>query len=610
MDSYNMSEDKLNDFPENGPALPPEEEEITPALSGEEWERLRALLLGKEIAELQELRGRLDNHDLYAKELSGVVAEAILLRTQKDQAIEKVLQPTVEEIFQNNLRRNPHQVVNHLFPLMGPAIRRSITETFRSMMQSFNRTLEMSFSWRGLQWRLEAMRTGRTFSDIVMLHTLLYRVEQVFLIHTETGIVLDYVENEGIKAQDADLVSAMLTAVQDFVKDCFAGGEQAAALESLQMGELTIMVERTPQAYIACVVRGTAPASFTSQLNTSLELIILECAEEFKQFAADGDSAPFKKVRRHLLDCLDASYIEEKRKVPFLIRCLPAALLLVLAVAFGYFKYQQYNYESMVEELGRQPGIVMTAVEPSLLGSWRLSCLRDDLAVDPVRFLTAAGMARERFQMDIYSYISLDGDIVKRRVEEAIQPPPGVKMSFGDGNVLRLSGDASLGWIIATREKAMATPGVKSVDTSQLKDPLAQELNQLMARVDGTIIYFPMNKDLPEERYAHKLREAVDNIVTLEKIAAGMGMGITVTIYGHADATGNDKYNYELSQARAKTVAAMLYARGSSVPISTYGMGADFAALEDGKPIADPGSRKIILKVYLARLAAMEQWNP
>ncbi|MDR1397190.1 MAG: OmpA family protein [Desulfarculales bacterium] len=604
-----MSENKFNDFPEEGAALPPEGEAPAP-LSGEEWERLRSLLLGREIAAIRALRERLDNHDLHARELSEVVAEAILLRTQKDQTIEKVLQPTVEEIFQNNLRRNPHQVVNHLFPLMGPAIRRSITETFRSMMQSFSRTLEMSFSWRGLQWRLEAMRTGRSFSDIVMIHTLLYRVEQVFLIHTETGIVLDYAENEGIKSQDADLVSAMLTAVQDFVKDCFAGGGQAAALESLQMGDLTILVERTPQAYIACVVRGTPPADFAGQINTSLELIILECAEEFKQFAADGDSGPFKKIRRHLLDCLDARYIEEKRKAPFFIRYLPAALLLFLVIAFGGLKYQQYKYESMVEELGRQPGVVITAAEPSLLGSWRLSCLRDDLAVDPSNFLVEAGMAQNRFHIDVYSYISLDGDIVKRRVEEAIKPPPGVRMSFSDEHVLRLSGDAPLGWIIATREKALTTPGVKDVDTSLLKDPLAQELNQLMARIDGTIIYFPLNKDLPETESAPKLIEAVDNIVALEKLAANMGMGITVTIYGHADAIGNEKYNYDLSQARAKTVAAMLYARGSSVPISTYGMGADFAAYEDGKPIADPGSRKIILKVHLARLAAMEQWNP
>jgi OOP family OmpA-OmpF porin len=401
----------------------------------------------------------------------------------------------------------------------------------------------------------------------------------------------------------------MLTAVQDFVKDCFSGGEQTA-LESLQMGELTIMVERTPQVYIACVVRGTPPAGFANQLNTSLELIIIECAEEIEQFTVNGDTEPFKKARRHLLDCLDSRYIEEKQKTHFLIRFLPAAVLLALAAGLGYLKYQQYQYESIVEELGRQPGIVMTMVEPSLLGSWRLSCLRDDLAIDPFQFLLEAGMAQNSFHMETYSYISLDEDIVARRVEASIQPPPGVKMSFGDGSVLRLSGDASLGWIIAAREKAMVIPGVKAVDTSQLQDPLAQELNQLIARIDGTIIYFPMNKDWPEESYASKLIEAVDNIVASERLAAKMGMGITVTIYGHADATGNDKYNYELSQARAKTVAAMLYARGSSVPVSTYGMGADFAAYEDGKPIADPGSRKIILKVYLARLAAIERWNP
>jgi OOP family OmpA-OmpF porin len=607
-----MPEDKLNSLPspgdetrldgENNPENLPD-----PAAVRESWDKLRRLLVGGEISQIQELRRRLDNNDVYARELSEVVAEAILLRTRKDQAIEKAIQPTVEEIFQNNLRRNPHQVVNQLFPLMGPAIRRSISESFRAMRQSFNRTLEMSFSWQGLKWRLEALRTGKSFSDLVLLHTLVYRVEQVFLVHTETGIVLNHVEAEGVRIQDADLVSGMLTAVQSFVQDCFVSGEQAD-LESLQMGELTIIVQRSSLSYLACVVRGSPPADFARQLTASLEFINLECAEEFQHFS--GDCEPFNKARRHLLDCLVARYVEEKPNPPFGLRFLPLAVLLALVSGFAYLKYQQYQYEAIVEALGRQPGIVLTAVEPSLLGAWRVNCLKDDLAINPAQYLTAAGMPEERLQINIHPYISLDEGIVRQRVLESIQPPPDVSMSFDDDHVLRLSGSAPLGWIIATREKALATPGVKNVDTSRLQDPLAQELNQLMTSIDGTTIYFPLNKDLPEPEYANKLMQTVDSIVVLEKLAAKMGMGITITIYGHADATGNEKYNYELSQARAKTVAAMLYARGSSVPISTYGLGSDFAAHEEGKPAADPASRKIIIKVYLARLAAVEQFNP
>ena len=579
-----------------------------PSLESRELQRLRALLFQNEISTLEELKRRLDNQEIYTKDISNVIAEAILLRTQKDDgAIQSVLQPTVDNIFQNSLRRHPLDVANQLFPIIGPAIRRSIAETFRSMLQSFNTTLEMSFSWKGLKWRWEALRTGKSFSDIVLLHTLIYRVEQVFLIHTETGIVLDHVVNDGVKTQDADLISGMLTAIQDFVRDAFASGEQSS-LESLQMGELNIIVERSPKIYLACVVRGTPPAALSRQLNSSLDLIGLDCVDDLDHF--NGDTEPFQKARRYLEDCLTARYLEEDKRLPWYIKILPVALLLILLGGYGYLKYQEYKYEDIVQLLGRQPGIVLTQLHPKLLGTWQIQCLRDAMSVDPEKFLVNNGMPASRFEMMAYPYISLDDGIVQARVAQAISLPSEVNMRLDENHVLHFTGCAPMGWIIATREKALATPGVIDVDTSQLKDPRTQELNSLMQKVDGTLILFPVNKDAPVGEDQAKLVAAVDNIIVLEKLANQMGMGVTITIYGHTDATGNAKYNYELSQERAKTVAALLYARGSSVPISTYGMGADFAARHGEQAVADQASRKILIKVHLVRLGTVDDSYP
>ena len=60
-------------------------------------------------------------------------------------------------------------------------------------MQSFNHALEHSMSWRGLKWRMEAWRTGRSFAEVVLCHTLVFRVEQVFLIHQPTGLLIQHI---------------------------------------------------------------------------------------------------------------------------------------------------------------------------------------------------------------------------------------------------------------------------------------------------------------------------------------------------------------------------------------------------------------------------------
>lgn len=561
---------------------------------------MRQLLLAGEIEQLQKLKLRLDDQQTHARELSDVVAEAILLRSQKDESLDAALQATVERIVNNNLRRNPAEMANHIFPVIGPAIRRSIAETFRSMLQGFNKSLELSLSWKGLKWRLEGLRTGKPFSEIVLLNTLDYRVEQVFLVHTETGILLDHVLAEGIRGQDGDLVSGMLTAIQQFVSDSFGQGENDS-LESLQMGEINILVARSSQIYLACVVRGNPPASLIQQMHTALEFISLECGAALADF--NGDTSKFQAARRYLENLLVARFIDQDKKLPLYMRLMPLLLLLLLVSGFAYLKYKQSAYLDIVAGLNQQPGIVLTSVEHSMWSyPWHIYLLRDDLAPDPAQVLRA--MPADKYVIHAFPFISLDEQIVQARVSRAIDPPAEVSMRFDENHILHFSGQAPMGWIIAAREKALATPGIKGIDTRQLIDPRHQELNQLLSKIDGVSILFTLNKDIPLPEEQAKLKNAVDDLVALEKLAGQMNMGVTLTIYGHADATGTDKRNYEISQERAKTVAALLYARGSSIPLSIYGMGADYASRPEGQAVADASSRKIELRVHLVRLPA------
>ena len=48
-----------------------------------------------------------------------------------------------------------------------------------------------------------------------------YQVKQDFLIHRESGLVLQHVEDGSAETRDPDLVSGMLTAIRDFVQDYF-----------------------------------------------------------------------------------------------------------------------------------------------------------------------------------------------------------------------------------------------------------------------------------------------------------------------------------------------------------------------------------------------------
>jgi len=230
-----------------------------------------------------------------------VLAEAIVIRASKDKRLAQALLPTIEQTIKDSVRKDPKFLADAIFPVIGPALRKAISESLRAMVQSLNQTLSYAFSWQGLKWRLESLRTGQPFAEIVMLHTLIYRVEQIFLIHRETGLVLQHVAVTSADVKDVDMVSGMLTAIQEFVRDSFdVKGNQV--LQSLNVGEFTIWVEQGSQAALAAVIQGNPPEDLRRILEEALEKIEFEQSQILHSF--DGDVAPFEASKYHLESCL------------------------------------------------------------------------------------------------------------------------------------------------------------------------------------------------------------------------------------------------------------------------------------------------------------------
>src|SRR5271166_1541523 len=152
---------------------------------------LRAILLGPDRTAWEALRQRMDDPSRRAEDVAGVLAEAVRLRS--DVKLRRALQPLLEEALQISVQANPRMLADALFPIFGKAIRKAITSELDGMLQSLSQVLEQNVSWRSLQWRWESLRSGKPYAEIVLLRSLLYRVEQVFLIHRNSGLLLQHV---------------------------------------------------------------------------------------------------------------------------------------------------------------------------------------------------------------------------------------------------------------------------------------------------------------------------------------------------------------------------------------------------------------------------------
>ena len=216
-------------------------------------EQLRNLLVGREIETVWRLAGVVDDPERLAAAIGSILPTAIAQATS-DERMGHVLAPVMEKAAESSIRNDPKTLVNILYPTIVPAIRKSIGETIDEMFQRVNQALKYSLTLRGLKWRWEAWRTGRPFAEVVLKHTLVYQVEHGFLVHRHTGLLIAHVAAENAVSQDPQLVSSMLVAIQDFVRDSFSGAEHQG-VELGAAGRAAAMV----RAWTVCSARRGHP---------------------------------------------------------------------------------------------------------------------------------------------------------------------------------------------------------------------------------------------------------------------------------------------------------------------------------------------------------------
>ena len=373
------------------------------ASAGDELAELRGLLVGQEQAQIEALRERLDNASLFAETVSRVLAEAIRLRSGRDGSLRNSLNPIIEEAIALSVRRKPEILSDALFPMIGRAVRKAVAAALRGMMESLNQVLEQGFSLRALRWRFEALRTGKSFGEILVLRSLLYRVEQVFLIHRRTGLLLQHRAAAAAVIQDTDLISGMLTAIQDFVSDSF-GAQAGQELETVQVGDFNLWVQHSPQALLAGVVRGTAPKELKSVFQGALEQICEDQAAELESF--EGETTPFQRSVPYLDSCLLGQLPMKQRSRRHLLWAAVGLLLLALFTVWIAAWYRENRrWSSYLARLSSEPGVVITAAGKRG-GGYYVSGLRDALAADPSALLAATGIGAGSVQFRWEPYLS------------------------------------------------------------------------------------------------------------------------------------------------------------------------------------------------------------
>jgi OOP family OmpA-OmpF porin len=531
-----------------------------------DFDELRDAIIGPERRQMAALRARLDDTELRARDI-GEVLPHVLLQHAQDPHFTRALTPPLEKALTEAVRRDPRPMSDALFPVMGPAIRKAVAASLASMVDGFNRAIEHSFSWRSIQWRLEARRTGRTFGEVVLLKTLVYRVEQVFLIDRRTGLLLQHVQHGTAEVADADMVSGMLTAIRDFVHDSFKTAD-ADSLESMKVGELSVWIEAGPLAIIAAVIRGTAPRTYRQTLVDAVEELHLRFGEALQNY--NGDASALEEGRSVLEACLDSQYRADEKKPSTRGAWLVVAAVAIALIVWAGFAYRTHlRRERYLAALQAEPGLVVLEAGGSW-GRYVVTGLRDPLAHDPATLIAGTGLSANDVVGHWSPYQSLDASLVLARATALLHPPAGMTLTLAQG-VLGVTGDAPVAWVADAARLAPALGGISRFDAI---GALASPARDTIGRIAVTPVLFLKGAAEPAEDQADALAKLTAAVRALEAMGAAADATFTVTVIGHTDADGPPEQNQPLSEARAAAVRTRLVAAaGPHVTIVTSGVG-------------------------------------
>jgi outer membrane protein OmpA-like peptidoglycan-associated protein len=528
------------------------------------FSRLRSIIVGPEQREILSLRAHLHDSAARTRDVSRVLPDALQLRAHDPQLM-RALAPSIEEAITASVKKDPRPLADALFPVIGPAIRKAVAHTFDAMIESLNQTIERTVSWQAARWRVTAWQTGRPYAEVVLANTLEYRVEQVFLIHRETGLLLLQVATRD-NERDADQISAMLTAITDFARDSFQVG-QSDTLESLRVGDMSVAIAQGPYAIVAGVVRGSIPLSVRATFENAVESIHRQLGPALQDY--NGDASAFEPARPILEACLISQRRAGQQHRSYRRWAVAAALLLAGVSVWVFLQIRaERAWNAYLSRLRSEPGIVVIASERRG-GKFFVSGLRDTLAADPESLLDSSSpLTRDVVESRWEPYQALHPNFVTARATRLLRPPAGVSLTFAEGT-LTANGTAPDRWIDETERLAPFIGGVRAFVFAGERTEA-----RIVAQIEAAGIRFARGQSDISTAEDPSLAAVRALLTELDDALANSGRRARVEVIGYASSDGPDDLNNSLSLARATRVVA--YLRGgtfSRLDFSARGLG-------------------------------------
>ncbi len=289
--------------------------------------------LPRETDELEELRKVILKPQALVDKIAPIIADVLeeQIESSRDE-LAQAIAPVMGEALRRQVYQARDDIVDALKPVIGQAINKAVSEAFQELARNIDARLRRSIRPQDTVRRWIARLRGIPESEYRLRELLPFAVKEVFLIHRESGLLVQHLSADETLSPDSDLISGMLTAIRDFAREAFGQGK-SGELGAIDYENQRILLESQGTVYIAAVVEGVEPTDFREKLREAMTRLQEKHYAALKTF--DGSDELLLKAARRALTPLLSSGQESHKETQPLTTTQKAIMGLLVALLVG-----------------------------------------------------------------------------------------------------------------------------------------------------------------------------------------------------------------------------------------------------------------------------------
>jgi len=242
--------------------------------------------------EILRRKAQADSEGMVAR-ITPVVGDMIgrAVRDSREDMAE-ALGPVIGEAIRVQIRDSRKDMTEALYPIIGETVQKAVGEFSREFQRNIDARIKSTFGPEGMMRTAFARMRGVSPAELALRDALPFTIREMFLIQRESGLLMAHVHPGTAEVTDSDLISSMLTAIRDFVRDSFGQGQEDKELDEVQYGDLRIVIQSGRAIYLAVVYTGVEPEGFRAKLRHFISELHVKYEASLKQFSGDPTTLP------------------------------------------------------------------------------------------------------------------------------------------------------------------------------------------------------------------------------------------------------------------------------------------------------------------------------